>query len=107
MPTVAIRLRRDFRLLLSLVRSHALLHRANRSRTATGAVIATLEDYRQLHDLLADLMAEAVEAVAKLAAAAPEGVTNSQLAAELGLDKGPISRRVRAAQRAGYLKNLE
>lgn len=118
-PPVSIRLRRDFRLLLSLMRAHALLHRANRSTDRDGRVIATLEDYEQVRELVADLIAEGVEAsvpatvretvetVTCLTQTAPEGVSLASVAQALNLDKGPVSRRVRAAKGAGYLKNLE
>ena len=51
---------------------------------------------------------EAVEAVARLGNdQAPEGVSNKQLAARLGLDESSASRRARKAKAAGYLVNLE
>lgn len=118
-PPVAVRLRRDFRALKSLISAHALLHNASRLRDGDGRVIATLEDYAQARELVYDLIAdgieasvpatvrETVEAVTRLAATSPEGVTVRQLADTLGLDKGPASRRAAAATKRGYLKNLE
>lgn len=118
-PPVSIRLRRDFRLLLSLIRTHALLHRANRSTDQDGRVVATIEDYERVRELVADLIAEGVEAsvpatvretvdaVSSLTQLAAEGASLVALAQALNLDKGPVSRRVKAARRAGYLKNLE
>jgi hypothetical protein len=41
-PPVAVRLRRDFKLLLTLIRAHALLHRETRGRDGQGRVLATL-----------------------------------------------------------------
>src|SRR5215212_2172910 len=45
MGDVAVRLRRDFSVILSLVRAHAVLHQATRERDAQGRIIATIADY--------------------------------------------------------------
>ena len=42
---MAVRQRRDFGQLLTLVRVHALLHRSSRECDAEGRIVATLEDY--------------------------------------------------------------
>ena len=42
----AVRMRRDFDQLLSLVRASALLHRATRKQDGAGRVVATVADYR-------------------------------------------------------------
>jgi hypothetical protein len=118
-PPVAVRLRRDFRLLLSLIRTHALLAQALRPRDAKGCVVATIDDYAVVRELVADLFSEGVDAsvsqtiretvaaVERLAAGSPEGVSVAQLVDELKLDKSAVSRRVNGARRRGYLKNLE
>jgi hypothetical protein len=59
---VATRLRRDFQTILSLVRAHAILHQATRERSQDGAVVATIADYAAIHELVADLVSEGVEA---------------------------------------------
>jgi hypothetical protein len=51
-PPVAVRLRRDVRMLLSLIEAHALLHQARRNRTKDGMIIADLADYRVIRRLL-------------------------------------------------------
>jgi hypothetical protein len=116
-PPVAVRLRRDFATVLSLIRAHALLHRATRE-LVTGVVIATMADYGAVRDLVTDLVSDAVEQtvsdairatvekVAELTIAGGE-TTVVQVAAQLGIDKSSASRRVRAATERGYLKNLE
>jgi hypothetical protein len=116
-PPVAVRLRRDFATVLSLIRAHALLHRATRE-LVTGVVIATMADYAAVRDLVTDLVSDAVEQtvsdairatvekVAELTIAGGE-TTVVQVAAQLGIDKSSASRRVRAALDRGYLKNLE
>jgi hypothetical protein len=60
-PT-AVRLRRDFGAILNLVRAHALLHRATRQLDKHEKIIATLDDYTVVRDLVAHLVAEGVEA---------------------------------------------
>jgi hypothetical protein len=116
-PPVAVRLRRDFATVLSLIRAHALLHRATRE-LVDGVVIATMADYAAVRDLVADLVSDAaeqtvsdsmratVEKVAELTLAGGE-TTVVRLAARLGIDKSSASRRVRTATERGYLKNLE
>jgi hypothetical protein len=118
-PPVAVRLRRDFRLLLSLIETHALLHQARRKRDNEGRIIATVDDYTAVRELVHDLVADGVEAsvsltiretvnaVARLAADGTDGVSVAQLTKELDLDKASTSRRVQAARKRGYLKNLE
>jgi hypothetical protein len=116
-PPVAVRLRRDFQAVLSLIRSHAILHQASRARDADGKVIATPEDYAIVRELVVDLVSEGVEAtvpptiretvqaVADLAG--QEGVSITVLARALNLDKASASRRWNNARARGYLKNLE
>src|SRR5215211_5460966 len=118
-PPVAVRLRRDFGALLNLIRAHAILHQASRERDADGRIIATLEDYAVVRDLVAALVSEGVEAtvpatiretvekLARLYADDSEPVTIVKLAGELKLDKSSTWRRVKAAIDRGYLKNLE
>ena len=115
-PPAAVRLRRDFGSLLALIRSHALLHQATRERNSKGCIVATFEDYTVVRELVVDVISEAVEKtvkpevrelVAAVAAHGGEPVTQAQLVSELQLDKGSISRRVRAALDGGYLINQE
>ena len=44
-PPVAIRLRRDFKTILTLIRAHALLHQANRRKDGDGRLIAECRLY--------------------------------------------------------------
>lgn len=113
----AVRLRRDFGALLSLIRAHALLHRASRDRDAQGRIVATLADYATVRELVHDLVAEGAEAsvsettretVGGVAGLDKEaGVSVAELGRALKLDKGSASRRARAAADRGYLRNLE
>jgi hypothetical protein len=119
-PPVAVRLRRDFGAMLNLIRSHALLHRATRERDGRGRIVATLDDYAVVRGLVADLISEGVEAtvpevvretvekVKKLLDESGERSVNvRQVGAELGLEYQPTYRRVKMAEDAGYLRNLE
>ena len=61
-PPVAVRLRRDFRAVLDLVKSRAVLHQVSRERDEAGRVVATFEDYAVVRELVVDIVAEGVEA---------------------------------------------
>jgi DNA-binding transcriptional ArsR family regulator len=119
-PPVALRLRRDFGALLNLIRAHALLHQASRERDAGGRIVATIEDYAKVRELVADLVSEGieatvpetvretVEAVRRLREDSNgEPITVAELARELKLDRSAVSRRVRNAKDRGYLRDLE
>jgi len=61
-PPLAVRLRRDFGALLSLIRAHAILHQATRERDDRGRLVATLDDYSSVPELVSDLVSEGIEA---------------------------------------------
>jgi hypothetical protein len=116
-PPVAVRLRRDVGSLLALIRSHAVLHQASRGRDDQDRIIADLDDYAVVRELVADVMAEGVgttvsktvrEIVEAVAAIAPiDGVQLRPLADKLNLDKSNVSRRLARAADGGYVRNLE
>jgi len=118
-PPIAVRLRRDFGQLLNLIRAHAILHQATRARDSAGRLLATLEDYEAVRELLADIIAEGVEAtvspairetveaISSILAAGSDEVSIAQLAHALGLDKSAVSRRAAAAVQQGFLWNRE
>src|SRR5215211_3889184 len=120
MGDMAVRLRRDFSVVLSLIKAHAILHQATREREAAGRIVATLADYARVRELVSGLIAEGVEAtVPKTVRETVEAVenvidgwdedhaTNKAVAEELEIDKAAALRRVRTAIGRGYLKNLE
>jgi hypothetical protein len=120
MGDVAVRLRRDFSVVLSLIKAHAVLHQASRERDTEGRVVATLADYARVRELVSGLISEGVEAtVPKTVRETVEAVenviegwgkdyaTNKAVAEELEIDKAAALRRARAAIGRGYLKNLE
>jgi biotin operon repressor len=117
---VAVRLRRDFRLLLTMIEAHALLHRDQRERDNRGRIVATLRNYDVVRELVADLFAEGVDATVKpetretVAAVAAlkqalgkDEVSQAEIAEQLKLDRGAVSRRVAQAVSCGYLLNNE
>lgn len=120
-PPVAVRLRRDFGMILTLIRAHALLHRANRGRDQAGQIIATLADYRTVRKLVAESLADVVDlSVAKSIRETVQAVrtcrvnqggesevTISAVTKVLKLDKSAAWRRVQAAIKKGYLVNNE
>jgi hypothetical protein len=120
MKDVAVRLRRDFSVVLSLIQAHAILHQATRERDAAGRIVAVVEDYARVRELVSGLISEGVEATVPktvretveaierlLKDSDEQWVTNRGVAEELNIDKAAASRRVRAAVDRGYLKNLE
>jgi hypothetical protein len=116
-PPVAVRLRRDFGALLALIRAHAVLHQLSRERDDHGRIVATVEDYTVVRDLIADVIAagveatvpqtvrETVEVVEALATLKP--VMVRAVATALSLDRSTASRRIRRAADDGYIRNLE
>jgi winged helix-turn-helix DNA-binding protein len=119
--TRSVRLRRDFTQLLVAIRTHALLHRTRRD-SGGGSIIATIEDdYGAVRELMADLLAtaselklrqavaetvRAVEMVAKRADQDDEGAKVREIADQLGLDRTVAHRRLKAAEEAGFIVNL-
>jgi hypothetical protein len=115
----AVRLRRDFGTVLSLIKAHAILHQKHRQRR-DGCIVADLDDYRVVHALVADLISEGVqaavsqteretvEAVTQLYHANDdEPITVRKVASHLRLDHSAAFRRVQVALKHGYLGNLE
>lgn len=116
-PPIAVRLRRDFSSLLALIRSHAVLHQMTRERDEKRRIVATIEDYGVVRELIIDsisagleatvapIVRQTVETVSTLANA--EGVTATAVARVLKIDKSNASRRLRVAGERGYIVNLE
>ncbi len=117
--SLAVRFRRDFRQILSLIMAHAVLHQKTRQRDEGGRIVAEISDYAAVHELIADVIAqgidatvsnetrEAVQAVAVLTKKKPDGVSYKDVGDHLVLDKSSAQRRCHVALKDGYLKNLE
>jgi hypothetical protein len=115
-PPLAVRLRRDFSSILSLIQAHALLHRATRERDERGRIMASFADYEAVRDLSGEFIAEGLGALVSDTIRATiqtvkelnkETVSVKEVAEKLGLDKSATSRRIRQALAGGYLINLE
>ena len=112
-PTKTVRMRRDFRQLLTFIEAVALLHQRQRP-VKDGHIVATLDDYAISRDLLAPIfdtvaaegctpaVRETVEAIGN-----GEEVSGTTLAQRLNLATSTISYRVRRAMRGGWLVNKE
>ena len=121
-PPNSVRLRRDFGLLLNLIKAHAILHQLSREQNADGEIIATLDDYAVVRDLVvapiseglgATVSKEVRETVNVLGNLNPRVDTDTgfmslaDVAKKLGIDKSSASRRVKQAIKLGYLMNAE
>jgi hypothetical protein len=118
-PALAIRIRRDFPKLMELIAASAMLHQTQRERAESGAVIASLEDYRIVREVAHEVFGAAQQdgltekqrrAVIAVRALQPEGNTGVSLATvakQLGIDKSSASRRLANPLAQGYIKNLE
>ena len=111
-----VRMRRDFRALLSLIEAHALLCQPIRKKNDRGQIIATPADYAVVRKLIAPIIAQGVEAAVKeITRETVDAVakltkrkfhtTVKAIAKELGIDKSTASRRIKEAISAGYLIN--
>ena len=117
-----VRFRRDFRLLLNLIETHAILHQFKRKRDEAGQIIANLDDYKVVHGLVAETISEGLgatvsDAVRETVSVVGQGLQPGDLdtvpmslkevADKLGVDKSSASRRVKQAISLGYLMNDE
>ena len=130
----AVRLRRDFSVLLSLIKIIAILYQQQREIDANGSIVATLDDYALAYDLLSVKINEGTESSTKLIIRETVAVVhkllnsgdsslvgtfidknnnrqsfldNKTIANAVGLDTSSTSRRVTQAIKLGYLENLE
>lgn len=114
--TIAPRLLRDFQRLLALVKAATILHHRHRQRDERGRLVATLEDYASVRELVADLYATTVsgasETVRRVVAVVQEAraegverVTYSEAARRAGLHHEQARRAAESALRQGWLVN--
>jgi len=113
-PAKAVRMRRDFRQLLTFVQAVALLRVRHRDAIDEGWIVATIEDYAVARELLAPIFetiaAEGCtpavrETVGKVKH--DEEVTGAQIAERLGLSRSTVSWRIARAIEGGWLVNKE
>lgn len=126
LPVSHTRILRDFPKVIALVETVALLHKEYREVDADGCVMATLEDYEFVRELLNESISQGieatvprgvrqvVEAVADLSGhndgsndpfSYASSVTQHEVAEHLGVHRSTISRNVFAAISAGYLED--
>lgn len=123
MPADRLRMRRDFVQALKVLQAHTLLHQWHRAVDDQGRVVADERDYLAVERLLAPVfqrsrregltaadrkLLEAVTCLNRgLPAGAQPGVSVTDLAEHLGLDKSAVSRRASRLEQQGHLKNLQ
>ena len=114
LPAKAVRERRDFPQLLTVVRTLALMAQRNRPTAEDVAIVATLDDYSRARRTMAPLFdsvaADGITpAIRETVALVKEGeeVSNTELARRVGLARSTISYRVSGAIRGSWLKNSE
>jgi hypothetical protein len=119
-PPVAVRLRRDFGSLLTLIKAHAILHQYHRVVDLQGRIIATIGDYSSVRDIVSEVLSygvgisvdkkirETVEAVSKILGPVQGVQTSVQAVAQvLELERSSAGRRIASAIKRGYLVNSE
>lgn len=113
---VSLRLRRDFKNVLALIKTHALLHAHLRQRDEENRIVAILEDYAVVYELVADILNDSadeavpedvrrtVETVSELHARDGKAPNIKEVARSLGVHHSTASRRVSKAVSLGFLK---
>ena len=90
MNAKALRLRRDFPSILQLIKAHALLHQASREPDEIGRLVATLDDYMVIRELVADVVAEAIDATVDPFVRETVEVVEAIIAEKTGRDGGEV-----------------
>jgi len=116
----APRILRDFARIMSLVKAMALIRHYHRQIDSRGQIMATLEDYETIRELINEMYIDSstgatsdvrklVEAVIRLVNECAEGnrITNTTLAKDLGTGVKQVTRRAGRAIKAGWLANRE
>ena len=117
----APRILRDFSRLLALIKSAAVLRHRRRYVNGDGRLIAEVEDYETVRELVGDMyrasvsdgasdrVREAVEVVQRLYAekTSTETITAARVARELGINDVSTTRRLRTAIARGWVINAE
>jgi hypothetical protein len=117
-PPVAVRLRRDWNAVRSLIRAHAMLHQLNRKRDERGRIIADTDDYTAVRSLVNDLIADAVGATVPASVqetvdvvgeleATRDYATVHDVASLLKIERPSAQRRLATARDSGYIVNTE
>lgn len=112
----AVRMRRDFDHLITMIESHAVLHQATRNKSVDGIIEANFDDYSVARELMDGILGETlgltvpngvkqvVEAVQKLAANSSMQTSILKIANFTSLHDKTIKRHVSMAVKHGYLR---
>jgi hypothetical protein len=114
----ASRITRDYARLISLIKSVAVLRHGKRQRDDQGRLIAEIEDYALVHELvgkmyeisvtrLSNKIRDLVRAVGELRGADVWPVSQTKVAEHLGCAKQAITEAVKTALEQGWLANHE
>ncbi len=113
------RILRDTQRILSLIKAVAVLRHPARERDGDGRLIATLDDYQSVYDVLYESYAatindgltedvlEVIAAVAKIRHECAAGVTYNDVGKELGWHRDKVSRRAQVAMKHDWLVNKQ
>lgn len=114
-----LRMRRDISIILSLIKAHALIHKKYRKKNLKGEIIATLDDYERVYELISEpisvglkaLVSDPVRRIVRAVEEMTDGngnktVSKTEIARKLKYDKSTISRVSEIAIKQGYLKDL-
>lgn len=114
LPTGDVRMRRDFRQLLTYIQTIALLHQCQRERTSDARIIATLDDYAVARSLCLPIFDIAISGgvtqeirAAVHAISECEEVSISQLAERMHIARTTVQYRVTRACKGGWIVNNE
>lgn len=110
----SVRVRRDFRQLLSCIQAIALLHQCQRERDSGGAIIASLDDYAVARDLLQDVfraiesegLSDALRDTLAMIDDESES-TVTEIAKKCHISKSTASGRIRRLLVGGWIANKE
>jgi len=117
-PDKLVRMRRDFRQLLTVIQALALLYQRQRKRDEAGRVISEMDDYRMAWDLLLDTFTASAsggvsKTIRETAAAVSDlydglnPLTIKAVGEHLGLARDTTWHRVKRALALGHIVNLE
>ena len=110
-PACAVRMRRDFRQLLTVIQTVAMIHQCQREKDDQGRIIATIEDYEISHNLCSGIFNSVInegisEAIRDVVNDVADNGSDSygKIAGNLNLSRETIRYRVGRATSKGWLK---
>jgi hypothetical protein len=107
------RVMRDFKKVVSLIKAHALIHQHNRERRR-GRVVASRADYLAVRSLIEGPLSQGLENAVDeftrqmigLIADNDDGLSQSEIAGQLGRNQSIVSRHAKVAINQGYLLDM-